>query len=417
LSTKAIHAVGVGKRYRRGLQLEPYKTLREAIVRLAKRPFGAGGPKRDDRWFWALEDITFDLAEGEALGLIGRNGAGKTTLLKLLSQITKPTAGYAEARGRVGTLLEVGTSFHGELTGRENIYLNGAILGMTRREIRAKMDEIVEFADVGPFTETPVKRYSSGMFMRLAFSVAAHMEPDILLVDEVLAVGDAAFQKKCLGKLGEVETEGRTVIFVSHNMAAVSQICQRGMVLDRGRIVFDGPVERAIETHMSALTAGTDEVRFGPDPSRDASFVRLALRNDRGETSARFRNDEPIILETEFQVRRRLQDNHVWFLLERSDGTLILEAHDSDGRRAVPATREPGRYLLEFTLPPNVLNEGTYRFRVGIGKLHAIQDQRDGAPFDVEDVTAYRDFGSGKRPGVLLLPIASQERQLDMAVG
>jgi lipopolysaccharide transport system ATP-binding protein len=417
LSATAIHAVGLGKRYRRGLQLEPYKTAREAIVRLAKRPLGAAEPSRDDRWFWALKDITFELQEGEAVGLIGRNGAGKTTLLKLLSQITKPTAGYAEVRGRVGTLLEVGTSFHQELTGRENIYLNGAILGMTRREIRREMDEIIEFAEVEGFIDTPLKRYSSGMQMRLAFSVAAHMEPDVLMVDEVLAVGDAAFQKKCLGKLGEVETEGRTVIFVSHNMAAVSQICQRGLVLDRGHIVFDGRVEQAVETYTTTAPASVDEVHFEQDPASDVSFVRLATCNERGETSARFRNDEPILLEAEFQVKRRLRRDRVWLTLHRADGVRILETFDGDGGRAVSETREPGRYVIRFMLPPNVLNEGTYRFTVNIGKLYGKLDERESAFFEVQDVTSdYRGAHYGKRGGVLLISITSEEHQLDAAV-
>jgi lipopolysaccharide transport system ATP-binding protein len=416
LSPLAIKTVEIGKRYRRGLQLEPYKTAREAIVRLAKRPFGGREAKPDQRLFWALKDINLEVQEGEAVAVIGRNGAGKTTLLKLLSQITKPTAGYAEVRGRVGTLLEVGTSFHLELTGRENIYLNGAILGMTRSEIRRKMDEIIEFAEVGPFVDTPLKRYSTGMNMRLAFSVAAHMEPDILMVDEVLAVGDTAFQKKCLGKLGEVETEGRTVIFVSHIMPIVMQICQRGIVLDRGQVVFDGPVNAAIDRYMTTLVDTVDELSFAVDPSKDASFVRLATRNEHGERSARFGNEESILLEAEFQANKRLTGDHVWLYVERADGTIVVEALDTDGGGPVPRVREPGRYVVGFAVPPNILNEGTYRFNVSIGKLYSAHDERASAYFEVEDVTDYRDSHFVRRVGVVLLPLASEERQLDRAI-
>src|SRR5687767_1731426 len=232
-----VSVEGVGKQYRLQHQRgsEPYRTLRDSIADAAAAPFKwLNGSRQavttpDD--FWALRDVSFDVSGGEVVGIIGRNGAGKSTLLKILSRITEPTAGRIETRGRVASLLEVGTGFHSELTGRENIYLNGAILGMSRREIDRKFDEIVAFAEVERFIDTPVKRYSSGMHMRLAFSVAAHLEPEILMVDEVLAVGDAAFQKKCLGKMGEVAGEGRTVLFVSHNMPAVSTLCSRALWL------------------------------------------------------------------------------------------------------------------------------------------------------------------------------------------
>src|ERR1700693_4989791 len=208
--------------------------------------------------FWALKDVSFEVQEGEVLGIIGRNGAGKSTLLKILSRITEPTSGRITLRGRVASLLEVGTGFHPELTGRENIYLNGAILGMNRAEIRKKFDEIVAFAEVDRFLDTPVKRYSSGMYVRLAFAVAAHLEPEILIVDEVLAVGDAEFQKKCLGKMNEVSNGGRTVLFVSHNMAAVENLCQRGIVLERGRAVFDGSSKDAVHHYLTSFSGMPD---------------------------------------------------------------------------------------------------------------------------------------------------------------
>jgi lipopolysaccharide transport system ATP-binding protein len=258
MSSTAIRVEGLGKRYqiRHGRSGE---TLREMLMRLGSAPIrcGArllgrpGGPGRRDREaFWALKDVSFEVKQGEVVGVIGRNGAGKSTLLKILSRITEPTAGFAEIRGRVGTLLEVGTGFHSELTGRENIYLNGSILGMKQATIGRYFDEIVAFAEVEHFLDTPVKHYSSGMYMRLAFAVAAYLQPDILLVDEVLAVGDAGFQKKCLAKMGDVARQGRTVLFVSHSMAAVANLCRHGLVFCQGQLVFAGGVEEAIRRYL-----------------------------------------------------------------------------------------------------------------------------------------------------------------------
>ena len=244
----AIRVAGLGKEYTIGGRGARYKTFRESFVHALARPFrylshrGEGPAER----IWALKDVSFEVEQGEVLGVIGRNGAGKSTLLKILSRITEPTDGYARIRGRVGSLLEVGTGFHSELTGRENIYLNGSILGMRRTEIKSKFDEIIAFAEVEKFLDTQVKFYSSGMYMRLAFSVAAHFDPDILLVDEVLAVGDAVFQVKCLAQMGKIQRQGKTILFVSHNMNLVSSICQRGIVLDEGNAAFDGKIQDAI---------------------------------------------------------------------------------------------------------------------------------------------------------------------------
>jgi len=249
----AIRVENLGKRYRIGQQRESYKSLRESLVHAAAAPFrrlrGEQAPKNDT--FWALKDVSFEVKHGEVVGVIGRNGAGKSTLLKLLTRITDPTAGRVELNGRVASLLEVGTGFHPELTGRENIYMNGAILGMTKREIASKFDEIVAFAEVEKFLDTPVKRYSSGMYVRLAFAVAAHLEPEILLVDEVLAVGDAQFQQKCLGKMGEVAKGGRTVLFVSHNMAAVEQLCHCGLLIDQGQVKGIGSSRDIITRYLA----------------------------------------------------------------------------------------------------------------------------------------------------------------------
>jgi lipopolysaccharide transport system ATP-binding protein len=251
----AVRIENLSKQYRIGGPQARYKTIRETLMDMvaapARRLHRLGRPAPPEETIWALKDVSFEIERGEVVGIIGRNGAGKTTLLKILSRITEPTTGYAEIKGRVGSLLEVGTGFHPELTGRENIYLNGAILGMRRAEIDRKFDEIVAFSEIEKFLDTPVKRYSSGMYVRLAFSVAAHLEPEILLVDEVLAVGDAAFQKKCLGKMGDVASKGRTVLFVSHNMAAISALCPRSVLLEEGRLVYDHDTHEVIEQYLN----------------------------------------------------------------------------------------------------------------------------------------------------------------------
>ena len=286
----SICVENVGKRYRIGSRKQGYETLREAVVNVARAPLRLlrRRPSRvqQDDDLWALRDVSFEVRPGETVGIIGRNGAGKSTLLKILSRITQPTTGSADLYGRVGSLLEVGTGFHPELTGRENIFLNGAILGMRRGEIAQKVDQIVAFAEVDQFIDTPVKRYSSGMYLRLAFAVAAHLEPEILLVDEVLAVGDTFFQRKCLARISEVAGEGRTVLFVSHNMAAVTQLCSRGMLLERGRMKYDGGVEQAIaQYHASGTSAVDGVVRDLPRGTGDGRIRirRLSILNGRDE--------------------------------------------------------------------------------------------------------------------------------------
>ncbi|HEV2707698.1 MAG TPA: polysaccharide ABC transporter ATP-binding protein [Pyrinomonadaceae bacterium] len=269
-----INVRDLRKRYRLGAREASYKTLRETLAGVLRAPLRrANGGAPSARMLWALDGVSFEVAPGEVVGVIGRNGAGKSTLLKILTRITEPTEGRVELYGRVGSLLEVGTGFHPELSGRENIYLNGAILGMQRAEIEGKFDEIVSFAELEKFLDTPVKRYSSGMYMRLAFAVAAHLEPEILLVDEVLAVGDAAFQKKCLMKMGGIAQEGRTVLFVSHNFEAVKSLCTRCLLLDRGRIVMDGEPEAAIEASLARLREETSATTFKLQPIRNAPDV------------------------------------------------------------------------------------------------------------------------------------------------
>jgi lipopolysaccharide transport system ATP-binding protein len=258
MATPSLKVEGIGKRYRIGVQR--HDTLRDHLASGARALARKNSHVRlDDRDFWAIRDVTFSVERGQVVGLIGRNGAGKSTMLKVLSRITRPTEGRVEIFGRVGSLLEVGTGFHPELTGRENIYLNGSILGMGRREINRKFDAIVDFAEIEKFLDTPVKRYSSGMYVRLAFAVAAHFEPEILLVDEVLAVGDAAFQRKCLGKMSEVAQEGRTVIFVSHNMAAVQALCTRGILFRNGQLMLEGTIGEAVTAYLGTIEEGASQ--------------------------------------------------------------------------------------------------------------------------------------------------------------
>jgi lipopolysaccharide transport system ATP-binding protein len=283
-----IKVENLSKQYRIGIREPHYATLREALVRAVRSPFRRlmQNGHETTEVVWALKDVGFEVNAGELVGVIGRNGAGKSTLLKVLSRITEPTTGQVELYGRVGSLLEVGTGFHGELSGRENIYLNGAILGMKRREIDRKFDEIVAFAEVDKFLDTPVKHYSSGMYMRLAFAVAAHLQPEILLVDEILAVGDVVFQKKCLGKMGEVAKQGRTILFVSHNMGAVQQLTQTCLLLNNGNLICKGPTPEVIDEYLKASMEQSTSVynvehvpRRNPDLHRQVQFISLELED------------------------------------------------------------------------------------------------------------------------------------------
>jgi lipopolysaccharide transport system ATP-binding protein len=337
----AIRVDGLGKRYRLSGPRASYETIREHLARAIAAPLRAmRGDKRSDdgRIFWALRDVSFEVKQGEVVGIIGRNGAGKSTLLKLLSRITEPTEGEVDLYGRVGSLLEVGTGFHNELTGRENVFLNGAILGMKRAEIARKFDEIVAFAEVEKFIDTPVKHYSSGMYMRLAFAVAAHLEPEILIVDEVLAVGDAAFQKKCLGKMGDVAREGRTVLFVSHNMAALSHLCRSSLLLESGHLVFRGEVREGVDRYMRNM----DERQSSPDRpphvvyaagARDESrfaaeqgyITSVAFLNSDGTPKPLVRTWDTVTIRVSYHVTRATADLQVILLFATCQGTMIAK--------------------------------------------------------------------------------------------
>src|SRR5215471_3627963 len=295
MSAVAVRVQGLGKRFRIGGTRRPYKTLRESLWGAASSPWRAarrlaGRGPNGRSYFWALQDVSFEIPRGAVVGIIGRNGAGKSTLLKILSRITEPTEGFGEIHGRVGSLLEVGTGFHGELTGRENVFLNGAILGMKRVDIARKFDAIVAFSEVEKFIDTPVKHYSSGMYLRLAFAVAAHLDPEILIVDEVLAVGDAAFQKKCLNKMQDVGREGRTVLFVSHNMPAVTRLCERAILLDDGNVSHDGSASDVVSTYLKG--------EFGTTAIREWNSQEWPTREVAGLSAVRVRDESGRITET-----------------------------------------------------------------------------------------------------------------------
>jgi len=366
MSDIAIRVNDLGKRYRLGaLHSSNYHTLRESLVGLFQPR-----EKVPNGHIWALRNVSFDVKKGQVLGVVGRNGAGKSTLLKLLSRVTEPTEGEAEIHGRVGSLLEVGTGFHPELTGRENIYLNGAILGMKRTEIERKFDEIVEFAEVDKFIETPVKRYSSGMYLRLAFAVAAHLEPEILVVDEVLAVGDAEFQRKCLGKMGDVAREGRTVLFVSHNMSAVLRLTDETIVIDQGGLIMRAPTPEAVDFYLSRGFAqeGQRIWENGEVPLSAAPFRPLAVRvqNGQGKVVNTIRSIEENALEIEYSLSAPVTGLRVGIYLMSTRGEYVFTSFDTDDSADFErlAVRPAGRYLSRCTLPANFLNEG--RFVVGV---------------------------------------------------
>ncbi len=315
MSDIAVSIRGLGKQYQISSERQRYRTFRDSLASALTAPVRrtrkllsgqATGAADLDEAFWALRDISLDVQHGEAVGIIGRNGAGKTTLLKVLSRITEPTEGRVELFGRVGSLLEVGTGFHPELTGRENVYLNGAILGMRRTEIERKFDEIVDFSEIGKFIDTPVKHYSSGMYIRLAFAVAAHLDPEIFIVDEVLAVGDVSFQKKCLGKMGDVTQSGRTVLFVSHNLAAISALCTRGICLEGGRIVSQGPIEQVVSDYLVSgaenqaipLSERTD--RTGDGRLR---FLSIAMKNESNKPLDTLASGETVVFSINYEIR------------------------------------------------------------------------------------------------------------------
>jgi lipopolysaccharide transport system ATP-binding protein len=365
----------LGKQYRlgtSGTNAFRYRTLRETLVSAADRArVGGAAAASSSRHVWALRDVSFSVEPGEVLGLIGRNGAGKSTLLKILSRLTKPTEGEAVLKGRVGSLLEVATGFHPELTGRDNVYLSGAILGMKRAEIARKFDAIVDFSGVSAFIDTPVKRYSSGMYVRLAFAVAAHLEPEILLIDEVLAVGDAAFQRQCLGKMQDVSQSGRTIVFVSHNMQAVSRLCGRGILLAAGRNAADGPIAGVIGQYLSTelgATALREWATWDESPGND--WIRIRAVRVVDEAGAPIESVDVRVsvgVQIEFETIEQRDPIMPGITLTNELSSPVFTAFNTD--RAWREALKPGRYQTTAWIPPNLLNEGTTIVSAALGTL------------------------------------------------
>jgi ABC-type polysaccharide/polyol phosphate transport system ATPase subunit len=389
----AISVENLGKMYYIGGNQATYKTIRETMTNGLLAPMRrmrrllqgqATGAAELNETFWALDDISFDIQHGEVIGIIGPNGAGKSTLLKVLSRITKPTRGRATIHGRVGSLLEVGTGFHPELTGRENIYLNGAILGMHRTEIERKFDEIVEFAEVAKFIDTPVKHYSSGMYLRLAFSVAAHLEPEILLVDEVLAVGDAAFQKKCLGKMGEVSTQGRTVLLVSHNMGSILGLCQRVIWIDAGKLRMFGAADDVVRQYHASIASG--QQILGRREAVEIHNVRMY--NRLGQETQSFTPGDDIGIEIDFFAKDHYQRPYFLLAIEGRQGRLFSANMYLDGQQP-DAIQGEGTIRCTFKNVP-LLPQQSYAVQLAI---------RDSAPglkslFNVQDIANFEVFGT-----------------------
>jgi len=403
MSDSIIKACGIGKRYRLGQAQGGYKSLRESLTAWLSKPFRRRSTEATPEEFWALRDVSFEVNRGDVLGIIGRNGAGKSTLLKILSRITTPSEGFADITGRVASLLEVGTGFHPELTGRENAYLNGAILGMSSAEIRRKFDEIVAFSEVEKFLDTPVKHYSSGMYTRLAFAVAAHLEPDILVVDEVLAVGDAQFQKKCMGKMGDVAKEGRTVLFVSHNMPALANLCSRAILLTRGRVAAAGPAQEIVNQYISS----------GQDASGEAVWhdVETAPGNQKVRLHAvRVLSNGNVASEIEIQDEVRVQIEY-WC---RSPGTSIATSFHLIHQTGVVVfatgnetfTHEAGLFDVTFTIPGKFLNDGYYSVNAFL-----VTDTTN-IDVQVKDAVGFTAHDTGKNRGSYLGPICGVVRPI-----
>ena len=358
MNSVVIKGEELGKKYRRGV-VQPTGLLRDSLGRMLKSPLSVLQRQKEES-FWALKDVSLEVREGEVLGLIGRNGAGKTTLLKILSRITQPTTGWAEIHGRVGSLLEVGTGFHPELTGRENTFLSGAILGMSKREIASKFDEIVAFAELEKFIDTPVKHYSSGMHVRLAFAVAAHLEPEILLVDEVLAVGDIEFQEKCLGKMGDVSKSGRTILFVSHNLGAIAQLCSRCIVLSAGRVLEDGTTQQTVATYMKSVTKSGNAADLDPatNPQAAAVVTRVWIADEAGRPISSVDVTKTFRIGVEFVARSDIRGMDVAI---RVDNSMLQPIFTSCMADSLPnAEFRSGRHSFLVEIPGHFLAPDSY---------------------------------------------------------
>jgi lipopolysaccharide transport system ATP-binding protein len=409
----AVQAHDIRKQYSLGQRFH-YRTLRDAfserLLFSPRRVFDSGQDAREVKrqsreTFWALDGVTFDVRAGEVLGIIGRNGAGKTTLLKILSRITEPTSGYAEIRGRVGSLLEVGTGFHPELTGRENVLLNGAILGMRKTEIRSNMDEIIEFAGISRFIDTPVKFYSSGMYLRLAFAVAAHLQTEVLLVDETLAVGDAEFQRKCLDKMENLAQQGRTVVFVSHNLLAIQDLCQEVMWIDAGKIVEKGPTDQVVADylHKNLQPAGDrawDDCSLAPGTT--------SVRLHRAGIRSRDQFDSDVLtvrtsfdIEYEYRVLKSAPSVYACINVYNEQGVLLFNSGPASRPEWRTEPARPGLYREKCRIPGDLLNDGLHRVDLTLFEADEVYHHEELLVFDVQDTVGVRDHWYGKWEGAM----------------
>lgn len=428
--TIAIRAEGLSKSYVIGHQhAGSYATLRDeisqrasALARRMMHPFsgrGADANATEYEEFWALRDVSFDISAGERVGIVGRNGAGKSTLLKLLSRITEPSSGTVTISGRVASLLEVGTGFHPELSGRENIYLNGAVLGMSKAEIRRKFDEIVDFAEIEKFLDTPVKRYSSGMYVRLAFAVAAHLEPEIMIVDEVLAVGDVKFQRKCLGKMEDIGKQGRTVLFVSHNMQTVRQLCDRAIFLSAGQVVADGPSREVVNTYLdegapASFESYEDVQRYLATLPADPAMRVIGVGVfQSGEFSTRIENGKPAEVVIEYEVLRETLGLHVCFRLLDTEGTMLIESINCGEDEEIPDSK-PGRFRAVATIPANFLAASKYEvlFIAAINNVRQCMPEEVRISISVDHTGRVNQAFPGYVSSSKLWPIISWERSM-----
>ncbi|MEA2112487.1 MAG: polysaccharide ABC transporter ATP-binding protein [Patescibacteria group bacterium] len=411
-----ISVKNISKKYKITHQQGGYIAMRDVMANIAKKPFSflkrkvnkiTGRTTRED--FWALEDINFDIFKGEAVGIIGANGAGKSTLLKILTGITPPTTGEIKMYGKVASLLEVGTGFHGELTGRENIFLNGAILGMTKEEIAEKFDAIVRFSGVKKFIDTPVKRYSSGMLVRLGFSVAAHMEPDILLVDEVLAVGDAEFQKKCLGKMDEVTKEGgRTILFVSHNMAAIQNLCKRCILIEEGKIKMIGKTKDVIDRYLKSEIQDNPQIKFKPDLNKKAQILGIKMRNEKNEIINQINYQEHFEIELLTDIRVKNKTYYIIIIIYNSVGNIILTTTDRDLEQSfisqIDKVNKENKHLIRF--PNKLLKPGQYYISINLTSDNqgAIDKHSSVLSFNIIDTISKRSKDNGYRDTAIVAP-------------
>jgi ABC-2 type transport system ATP-binding protein/lipopolysaccharide transport system ATP-binding protein len=388
----AIEVRGLGKRYRLGEQQAAYGSLRESLQGALR------GQRRDPGLeHWALRDVDLTVREGEALGIVGYNGAGKSTLLKIIARITEPTVGWSRTRGRVGVMLEVGTGFHPELTGRENVFLAGAVMGMTRRDVRSRFDEIVAFAGVERYLDTPLKRYSSGMKLRLAFAVAAHLEPELMLVDEILAVGDVEFQRRCLSRMNRLSEEGRTVLFVSHDLGAITRLCSRAVWTDHGRVVEDGVPADVVKRYYATLLGQAGEATFSVDG--EIGVDRVAVVDDDGAVLAQPARGEPLHIEADVVAHRPYHDLDVGIYLVDRDGTMLVHEWWSDQPDLPAIAARAGRYRVTLHLPP-LLRAGEYVVGLWIGNDQTEHFHREVLQLNVLPQTGDRQSWMTRRRAV-----------------